>query len=119
MSVRFVPSMQALLQHMRTKHNHRQSICAYIVGSDICPSCGTLCNSRLRVIKDLSDSIRTKCSSDILNGSYPLVEPSVLNCLEEADRSAKRLALRDGHTSVPAVGQAQSADGRKVGRAQR
>ena len=111
-------SNQALLQHMRTKHDQKLRVSAYIDGSGRCPTCLTFFNTRLRVLKHLSDSRRTKCTTNILNGSHPLLDRAERDRLDEADRVQKRLARRNGHTSVPAVGPAQRANGKRVGRVQ-
>ena len=74
--------------------------------------------TRLRVIKHVSDKRRTKCSSIILGGQVPRVENEQIQILEELDRAARREACKNGHTAVPAVGQAKNASGRCVGRVQ-
>ena len=82
------------------------------------PACQTNFITRLRVLKHVCDKRRTKCSKRILSGEFPTVSKEALVFLEDADRASKRAAKRGGHTSVPALGQAKRADGRKIGRAQ-
>ena len=63
----------------------------------------------------LSDPRRTKCSSQ-LSAVARLSDARVAE-LDALDREAKRLAARNGHTHVLAVGQCTSASGRLLGRA--
>ena len=39
--------------------------------------------------------------SDILNGSYPVIERAEHEFSDDADRVEQRLVLRNGHTSPP------------------
>jgi len=107
---------QALLQHLRTKHKLKQQIATFVDGSGVCPACKSKLHTRLRVLKHLSDKRRRSCANQILSGDFAPVDADTLAKLEDDDRQAIRAARHDGHTSVPAVGQAVRSDGRRVGR---
>ena len=84
-------------------------------------ACKAQFQSRLRLIAHLSDTRvgRDKCRLKVLNGSLRPLASSIVEHLDEIDRSARRDARRAGNSHPLAVGQARNVDGKAVGHVKR
>ena len=81
-----------------------------------CPVCSFTFGTRLRVISHLSDRRRPKCRDRVIANEVAELPADVVTKLNDRVRVLKRLALRQGHTHVLAVGAAKDPNGRIVGR---
>ena len=107
---------KALASHMRTVHKIRTPMRAYADSNGVCPACATTFCSRLRLLAHLCDSRRPRCRNYILGSGLPTLSAERVAKLDSEDREARRLAKRQGHTTVLAKAAAVKADGRRTGR---
>ena len=71
-------------------------------GTAPCPVCGTIFSARLPLVRHLCDSRRRTCWDEIVAhpGRYTRLPPDELAQLDEADRVARQLSRKAGHSHV-------------------
>ena len=107
-------SARALKSHRRAKHGERSQL-RCLLGSAVCPCCGTNFVQRLRLLAHVSDARRPRCREWILSNCSPL-PPEEVARLDAEDQRLRREAQRAGRSHHIAVGPATTTDGRSVGR---
>jgi transcription elongation factor Elf1 len=114
-------SSRAMLSHSRRKHGTRILQRAFAEANATCQSCGTQFDTRVRLIRHLCDTRRTRCWDAILESpaSFRTLSGDALMALDRADTVSRRDAQRAGHSHPIAVGPARTAAGRIIGHAQR
>ena len=117
------PTSKAMLAHMRSKHGVRCPQRYYSYSDGQCPVCKTCFQTRLRVLAHLSDSRqgRNKCWLCIAENpqNFEQLTENQAKELDDLDRTARREAVRAGHTHVLAKMSAITAAGKMIGHVKR
>ena len=107
-------SEKSLILHKQGSHGRRSQMRFYAPQSGICAVCGVCLQTRLRLLKHLSDRRRDFCRSRIKDAMTPL-SPSEVARLDSLDSAARKAARGLGHSSVPSTAQARTALGKRIG----
>ena len=87
----------------------------FYAGADgVCPVCGVVLHTRLRLLKHPSDRRRPRCRQQALETVTPLAG-DVVEKLDADDQAARRSAKAQGFACVPSYSQAVRADGKLTG----
>lgn len=113
---RFATS-RAALQHARRKHGVRVPQREFAHADAVCLVCGTQFGTRLRLLRHMCASRRSKCWDAIARNpaAFERVKPEDLVELDLADRASRRDAWRNGHSQPLASGPARTAAGKLIG----
>ena len=111
-------SGKALASHQRTMHGIRSPMRLYADSHGICPNCGTLFHTRLRLLAHLTDSRRPRCRLAILNGDYTPLSANRVQELDVLDTAARRDSHKLGQTHPIAIQSARTALGLRIGHVQ-
>ena len=108
---------RALASHTRRKHGVRVAQREYAHGSAICQVCLSSLGTRLRLLRHLCDSRRSRCWDAILAdpASFSKLDAEELAALDLADRAHRREAQREGRSLPVPAGPARNAEGMVVG----
>ena len=101
-------SEKDLQQHQRIKHKMRSPIPQFIDDSGICPACGVILQSRVKVIVHACETrcrgkSKVRCRDVILSGAVPAIAVDDFVMLEERDRNIRKTAKRKGFTHVRSI----------------
>ena len=100
------PSQKSLDQHARNQHGERRGVDEHVGDWRQCPVCMTTFAARAGLIAHLSEKrCRSKlrpfcCGQVFADSNPPRVPDAELAKLQAADREAKRIAGKQGHTHV-------------------
>ena len=113
------PTLKALQSQMRSQHKVSNALKRYIDDSGVCPACCTMFASRTRLLSHVSER-RTRgwspisCNALLNTGVLPEFDAEKLRACDEADRTSRRAALKQGH-SQPVVQHAAAKRARQRG----
>ena len=91
---------------MRIFHGCRRAMRYYADESGVCANCGSCFNTRLRLLRHLIDTRRTKCADAIVTSGIPRLTESRVVQFDLADREQRRRAQREGSAHLVVVGPA-------------
>ena len=108
---------RALASHARRKHGVRAAQREFAHGSGVCQVCLSSFGTRLRLLRHMCDSRRTRCWDAILAdpAGFSKLEAEELVTLDLADRAHRREAQREGRSLPVSVGPARNAEGKVIG----
>ena len=107
-------SQRSLLLHKQSFHGRRSSMRFYAGADGVCPACGVVLHTGLRLLKHLSDRRRPRCRQQALETVIPLAN-DVVEKLDADDPAARRAAKAQGFGFVASSSQATRADGKLAG----
>ena len=102
-------SNKALLAHQRVKHRVRNPVKNYVIADATCPVCKiSSFSTRLRAIAHLSEKrcrgrSTVTCYDQLQQGEYRPLPAELVDKLDEADRTSRRSAMRNGRTTPLAL----------------
>ena len=112
-------TFKALQQHQRISHGARTLMRYYANADGVCSHCGTCFQSRLRLLRHLTDTRRPRCAEAILGSGAVRLSDARVEHLDLIDTMERRRAQRQGHSHPIAIAPARIVTGQCIGRVQR